>query len=459
MKKTDLRQQAEEKLSKRRKSPATDVNADTLRLLQELQVHQIELEMQNEELVQARAEAEAVHRQYTDLYDFAPVGYFTLTRDGTIQQVNLAGANLLGVERSKLINCRMGLFISVEYRPAFNDFLERLLSSQGRKTCELEFLKNENEIIWARVEATCFEGRQESRAVVSDISERKQAESALGKSELKYRSLIEASSDAIFCVDEKGQYQFTNQLFASTFGKSPDYFIGKTFWDIYPKEHADYRFEATTRVFQSGESESLEVEVPLPDKTLFFYATANPIKDETGKVILALTHAVNITERKHAEDALRHLSTHDALTGLYNRGFFMTEMERIERGRQFPVSIVMADVDDLKKTNDQEGHAAGDTALKRIAESLTAAFRSEDVVARIGGDEFAVLLPNTDAATAKVLLGRVQQVIQENNSAHAETPIQLSLGVSTAENPMPLSVTLKKADVNMYREKRGNDAT
>jgi PAS domain S-box-containing protein len=137
------------------------------------------------------------------------------------------------------------------------------------------------------------------------ISGSKRAGEALKESERLYRSLTECSSDAIFCVNEKGQYKFANQLFASTFGKSPEYFIGKTFWDIYPKEHADYRFEATKRVFQTGQSESIEIEVPLPDKTLFFYATANPIKDETGKVILVLTHAVDITERKKTEEALR----------------------------------------------------------------------------------------------------------------------------------------------------------
>lgn len=140
-----------------------------------------------------------------------------------------------------------------------------------------------------------------------DVTNRVKGEDSLRESELKYRSLIESSSDAIFCVDQKGEYKFTNHLFASTFGKNPDYFLGKTFWDVYPKEHADYRYEATKRVFQSGESESLEVTVPLPDKTLYFYATANPIKDETGKVILSLTHAVDITERKLAEEKVKSL--------------------------------------------------------------------------------------------------------------------------------------------------------
>lgn len=332
--KAELRRKAEARLSKKKDKAQPLTKSDTLRVVHELQAHQIELEMQNEELIQARAEAEEAYRQYTDLYDFAPVGYFTLGQDGVIRQVNLAGAHLLGVERDKLINRRLGLFISVAHRPAFNTFLVRLLLGQGRETCEMEFLKNKNEIIWARVEATCFEGGQESRVIVSDI-----------------------------------------------------------------------------------------------------------------------------TEQLQAGEALRHLATHDELTGLYNRSFFMAEMERLERGRQFPVSIVMADVDGLKKINDQEGHAAGDAVLSRVAQALTAAFRTEDMVARIGGDEFAVLLPATDAATAKVLLGRVRHVIQEDNAAHSETPIRLSIGVSTADNSIPLSVTLKKADVNMYREKRGNDVS
>jgi PAS domain S-box-containing protein len=140
-----------------------------------------------------------------------------------------------------------------------------------------------------------------------DITEQKLIEEKLKESELKYRTFIEHSSDVIFAVDEKGEYKFANQVFASTLGRSPEYFIGKTFWDIYPKEHADHRQSTSKKVFETGESQSVEVVVPLPERTLHYLAKANPIKDETGKVIMNLTHAIDITERKLAEDKIKKL--------------------------------------------------------------------------------------------------------------------------------------------------------
>ncbi len=146
--------------------------------------------------------------------------------------------------------------------------------------------------------------------------ERRRAEEALKDSEFKYRSLIESSSDAIFCVDKEGAYKFTNQVFASAFDKTPEFFTGKTFWDIYPKEHADHRQSVNLRVFETGLTQTAEVEVPLAGKSLFFIAKANPIKDESGKVILNLTHATDITERKVAEEML--LETMEYLQNLFD---------------------------------------------------------------------------------------------------------------------------------------------
>jgi diguanylate cyclase (GGDEF)-like protein len=170
-------------------------------------------------------------------------------------------------------------------------------------------------------------------------------------------------------------------------------------------------------------------------------------------LIEALEH--DIVERRQVEHQLRSLSIHDALTGLYNRLFFDEALARLERERRFPVSILMADVDELKDINDRSGHAAGDAALKRVAQVLTAAFRDGDIIARIGGDEFAVLLPDTDAGASAEALLRVRQVLKEHNGAQAGMHLGLSFGMGTAEDGELLEAGLHRADANMYRKKRG----
>ena len=173
-----------------------------------------------------------------------------------------------------------------------------------------------------------------------------------------------------------------------------------------------------------------------------------------SRVIVTL---VDITERRKHEVKLTYLSTHDGLTGLYNRAYFDDAINRLERGRQFPVSIIMADVDGLKLINDGKGHLAGDKLLKQTAKILLASFRSEDIVARIGGDEFAILMPSTSAAISEKAIERIKDKIQGSNSDPANASIRLSLGTSTLEQVGSLEETLKQADVRMYLDKQNKD--
>ena len=141
-----------------------------------LRVHQIELEMQNKQLEQARAETQEALELYTDLYDFAPSGYFTLDRDGTIRQVNLTGSELLRMDRSRLVNRRFALFVAENSRSLFRAFAEKVFASQSRETCEAMLLREGNPPFYAHIEAGISDNGQECRAVVVDITACKEAE-------------------------------------------------------------------------------------------------------------------------------------------------------------------------------------------------------------------------------------------------------------------------------------------
>ena len=452
----ELRRQAEARLGelKRKTAPLPSLDVDVQRLVHEMEVHQIELEMQNNELMQARAELEAALHQLTDLYDFAPVGYFTLTRDGTIIQANLRGANLLGVERSKLLKRRFGLFISVKSRITFDTFLERVSESQRKESCDLALIKDGHTTSWVRIEATCSEDGLEYRVIVLDITARKRAEEKSSLSQATYQGIINSVTEAIYIQDENGVFLDVNLASEKMYGYAKSDFIGNTPSFICAPGKNDLAAIAEhIRKAYAGEAQEFEFWGLRKDGSIFPKdVSLTPGMYFGKKVVIAV--ARDISTNKQTEAELIYLSTHDTLTGLYNRGFFVEEMDRLEHGRLFPVSIVMADIDHLKKVNDQQGHAAGDKLIKHVAAVLTAAFRTGDVVARLGGDEFAVLLPGASKAEANASLQRVRQAVQEYNATLPKTSISLSLGLSTAEEASSLAEVLKEADKFMYSEKR-----
>ena len=185
----EMRRVAEQRLRERKtKDARPETEQGTLRMLHELQVHQIELEMQNEELVAARSEIEAGLERYTDLYDFAPVGYFTLGPDGTIGQVNITGAGLLGVERSKLVHRCLGRFVSPDDSGQWDQYFRSVLQSAERQTCELTLRRADGATFYARLESIRLDRPAQKaadgdpspviRVAMSDISDRKQIDDA-----------------------------------------------------------------------------------------------------------------------------------------------------------------------------------------------------------------------------------------------------------------------------------------
>ncbi|SHJ27273.1 PAS fold [Hymenobacter daecheongensis DSM 21074] len=200
----ELRARAEARRHLVTQAVADKSPAEVQRLVQELQVHQIELEMQYEELLLAQAEAEAVRAQYVDLYEFAPVGYCTLDAHGLIGQLNLSAARLLGAVRQRLMHRRFLLFVAPASREAFLGFLAQILASEQRQTCELAMLHDDGTPFFAQLEgvavpATAAQPPQ-CRLAIIDSTARHEAIQALAASEARFRQLFEQSSDASLLV-------------------------------------------------------------------------------------------------------------------------------------------------------------------------------------------------------------------------------------------------------------------
>ena len=302
-----LRRQAEAKLSERKKKAAAlpAPETDTQRLIHELEVHQIELEMQNEELVQSRAQVEAGLRRYTDLYDFAPVGYFTLALDGAIHQVNLAGANLLGVERGALIKRRFGVFVSARSRITFSAFLEKVFSTSGSKeTCEVTLQKDGPAPLWVHIEAMTEDGQRKTcRAVVLDITERKQAEEALRESETLFRKLFEDHAAVELIVDPNtGNIIDANEAAAVFYGWSREQLKQTKIQEINtlsPEEVKKEMEKARARKKIHFEFRHRRADGSVRDVDVF----SSKIEVKGKDLLHSIVH--DITDRKLAEEALR----------------------------------------------------------------------------------------------------------------------------------------------------------
>ena len=171
---------------------------------------------------------------------------------------------------------------------------------------------------------------------------------------------------------------------------------------------------------------------------------------------MVLVSLIDITARKKAEAYLEYLGKHDVLTKLRNRAYFAEEINRLSRKGPWPVSVLAIDVNGLKRVNDDQGHAAGDALLRRAGEVLAKSIDAPNCAARIGGDEFAVLLPATDARDAQALMQRIQSVLDLNNQFYPGHELTLAMGMATCQPGASLDAAIQMADHAMYRAKEAH---
>jgi diguanylate cyclase (GGDEF)-like protein/PAS domain S-box-containing protein len=300
------------------------------------------------------------------------------------------------------------------------------------------------------------EDREAFRSVLvtlMDITARKQVEREIEKQRHLFQQLFENTPVAIAMLDTQDRLVRVNRAFESLFGYTQDEVIGQYINDlIIPPERVEEARGLSLAVFSGATIDKETVRMRKDHSLVPVQVCAAPI--QVGEEIVGgYAMYVDLSDRKQKEQKLEYLSSHDVLTGLYNRAYFEETLAQLEKKSTLPISILVADVDGLKRINDEFGHSAGDDLLRSAAEILRASFRAQDVVARIGGDEFAVLLPGADEQIAEQLSRRIASNLKRYNLSHPQMPVHLSYGIATATQPLPLAQLFSQADHKMYEHK------
>ena len=303
-------------------------------------------------------------------------------------------------------------------------------------------------------------------SAIRDITERKRSEEDASH----FRAVVESSHDAIIGKDLQGVITSWNSGAERLYGYTPAEAQGKSISMLVPPGHDDELPEILRRVISGEQIDDYEtVRARKDGAQVDVSLSVSPIRDRNGRVIGASTIARDISSRLRYQEQLRFLAEHDALTGVLNRRRFERDVsEQVGRAHRYGehATMLMIDVDGFKQINDTYGHRVGDRALKAVAIALKQRLRDTDEVARVGGDEFAVLLPYAGAAQGAIIAADLRNTIRECRveGHHSEIRLSVSIGfVQIDENTLNDEIVLLEADRLMYldkeREKLTNDTS
>ena len=280
------------------------------------------------------------------------------------------------------------------------------------------------------------------------------SENTLKHANEKLRAIISASPLAILTLDTENHILSWNQAAEKMFGWEEKEVLGLLNPIVPDAKALEYR--SYLKKAAGGELDNaLEIELQKKDGMLLAASLSlSPTRNSSGEINGYVALISDITEQKLREKQLQYMSLYDALTGIYNRAYFEHEMHRLANSRLNSLGIIVCDLDGLKLYNDSLGHAVGDKLLKAAAQVIKSCFRESDVVARIGGDEFAILLTNADRRVTEAACERIRLALQEYNKKHEKYYLSMSVGyaVCTGE-AINVDDLFREADNNMYREK------
>jgi diguanylate cyclase (GGDEF)-like protein/PAS domain S-box-containing protein/putative nucleotidyltransferase with HDIG domain len=317
----------------------------------------------------------------------------------------------------------------------------------------------DNEVRWVEVKKNGFDNKNRfTNYLLIDITERKRLETALYNEKNFLETTLISVGDGVISTDNKGNIVFFNRAAEFLTGWTQEEAKGKSIEEAFHivDEFTRERCENTVnKVLESGRMLELAnhalliskegVERPIED-------SAAPIVQENGEMIGAVLVFRDFSEEKAKREEILYLSYHDQLTGLFNRRFYEEELKRLDKKSNLPVSIVMGDVNGLKIINDSFGHVIGDELLKKAAELIKKGCKADDIIARVGGDEFVILLPKTDVSEAEQIIKQIKELSSKEKIGGID--ISISFGCESKKNEEEdIQEIFKNAEDRMYRHK------
>jgi diguanylate cyclase (GGDEF)-like protein/PAS domain S-box-containing protein len=430
-----------------------------------------------EQLRQSKMELEKFRDHHIDFYDFAPVGYLTLTEKGLISEINLTGAAMLGPGRSQLLKKSLSHFVASEDGERMHQHFLQALKQDEKMTCEVLFKRSDGSDLYAQLDCLRLLKKGHApvvRMAMTDITERKKTEEKVRDQEVFFRMITENIDDFIAVLDLQGKRLYNSPSYARLFDNISSMKGVDSFAEIHPDDR-----ERIKRIFnqtvQSGVGLRTEFRFVLADGTIrHMESRGGLVRNSRGQSLHVVVVSRDITERKLTEEKNHNLAFHDTLTKLPNRRLlndrlFQTMAASKRSGRH--AALIFIDLDNFKPLNDQHGHAIGDLLLEEVAHRISDCMREVDTVSRYGGDEFVVLFNELDTDRAKsateagVVAEKIRIALAEpyvltlRRQGLAKTVVEhrcsASIGVVVfVDHEMSQDDIMTSADMAMYQAKQ-----
>ena len=438
---------------------------------------------------EAEKELEVQKAYFKQLFENSPDAIAVLNTNSEVIDVNESFTKLFGYKKDEIEGTEINEFLAPERcKKEAYEISKRICSGEvvKKETVRLNKKGKQIDVYLLSYPIQLDKNKVGMYALYRDISERKLLEKNLRESKKKIEELHQIAIEMETIDNEKEIYKLTvdaaenilNFDVCSLDIVEDNMFVVKARSTGVKDDGIDEKAPITTgiagKVYESGRSQitsdvrdepeaepvnsAYKSAMTVPIDNFGIFQVISNKEEYFDEVDLELTelliaHTSAAIKRIRAEERIKYLGYHDSLTGLYNRAYFEEEMERLDVKRNLPFSIIIGDLNNLKKVNDRYGHDQGDELIKNIADILRENCREDDILARWGGDEFGLLLPQTEAPTAKKVMQRIHSKL--TNYSHKQIDVNLALGLATKTKQFEdIDEIFKKADDNMYENKR-----